>query len=244
MQLNGDLTNDLAAILPDAGRLLQAIVDVISSSGWLAPALAATELSQMVTQGQWDKDSALMQLPHVDKACAARCTEAGIESVYDLVDMDDDKRTELLQMSDAQIEDLAEACNRYPNIEVNYEIVNEDEIETGDSVEMIVQLERELDDGELGPVIAPQYPKRKEESWWLVVGDAKKGTLAAIKRVSLGRKSKVKLEFQAPSDPGKVEYTLFFMCDSYLGCDQEYSVELDVKEGDGEDDSEGDEMDE
>ena len=198
----------------------------------------------MVTQGQWDKDSALMQLPHVDKACAARCTEAGIESVYDLVDMDDDKRTELLQMSDAQIEDLAEACNRYPNIEVNYEIVNEDEIETGDSVEMIVQLERELDDGELGPVIAPRYPKRKEESWWLVVGDAKKGTLAAIKRVSLGRKSKVKLEFQAPSDPGKVEYTLFFMCDSYLGCDQEYSVELDVKEGDGEDDSEGDEMDE
>ena len=244
MQLNGDLTNDLAAILPDAGRLLQAIVDVISSSGWLAPALAAMELSQMVTQGQWDKDSALMQLPHVDKACAARCTEAGIESVYDLVDMDDDKRTELLQMSDAQIEDLAEACNRYPNIEVNYEIVNEDEIETGDSVEMIVQLERELDDGELGPVIAPRYPKRKEESWWLVVGDAKKGTLAAIKRVSLGRKSKVKLEFQAPSDPGKVEYTLFFMCDSYLGCDQEYSVELDVKEGDGEDDSEGDEMDE
>ena len=244
MQLNGDLTNDLAAILPDAGRLLQAIVDVISSSGWLAPALAAMELSQMVTQGQWDKDSALMQLPHVDKACAARCTEAGIESVYDLVDMDDDKRAELLQMSDAQIEDLAEACNRYPNIEVNYEIVNEDEIETGDSVEMIVQLEREMDDGELGPVIAPRYPKRKEEAWWLVVGDAKKGTLAAIKRVTLGRKSKVKLEFQAPSDPGKVEYTLFFMCDSYLGCDQEYSVELDVKEGDGEDDSEGDEMDE
>ena len=24
----------------------------------------------MVTQGQWDKDSALMRLPHVDKACA------------------------------------------------------------------------------------------------------------------------------------------------------------------------------
>ena len=71
MQLNGDLTNDLAAILPDAGRLLQAIVDVISSSGWLAPALAAMELSQMVTQGQWDKDSALMQLPHVDKAWRA-----------------------------------------------------------------------------------------------------------------------------------------------------------------------------
>ena len=95
-QLNGDLTNDLAAILPDAGQLLQAIVDVISSSGWLAPALAAMELSQMVAQGLWDKDSALMQLPHVDKACAARCADAGIESVYDLVDMEDDARAALL----------------------------------------------------------------------------------------------------------------------------------------------------
>jgi pre-mRNA-splicing helicase BRR2 len=146
-------------------------------------------------------------------------------------------------MSDGQMEELAEACNRYPNIEVNYEVVNKDEIETGDAVEMIVQLEREMDDEELGPVIAPRYPKRKEEAWWLVVGDAKRGTLAAIKRVSLGRKSKVKLEFEAPSEPGKAEYTLFFMCDSYMGCDQEYSVEMDVKEGEGGSDS-GEDMDE
>ena len=77
----------------------------------------------------------------------------------------------------------------------------------------------------------------------LAVGDAKRGTLAAIKRVSLGRKSKVKLEFEAPSEPGKAEYTLFFMCDSYMGCDQEYSVEMDVKEGEGGSDS-GEDMDE
>jgi pre-mRNA-splicing helicase BRR2 len=232
MKLNGDLTNDLKAILPDAARLLQAIVDVISSSGWLAPALAAMELSQMLVQGMWDKDTPLLQLPHVDKECAARCTEAGIESIYDLVDIeDDDKRAELLQMTDAQMGEVAEACNRYPNIEVNYEVVNADEVEAGDSVEMVVSLEREMDDSdELGAVVAPRYPKKKDsESWWLVVGDVKKGTLSAIKRVNLGRKQKVKLEFQAPSDPGNVEYTLFFMCDSYLGCDQEYEFSVDVK---------------
>lgn len=249
MKLNGDLTNDLKAILPEAARLLQAIVDVISSSGWLAPALAAMELSQMLVQGMWDKDSPLLQLPHVDKDCAARCAEAGIESVYDLVDIeDDDKRAELLQMTDAQMGEVAEACNRYPNIEVNYEVVNADEVEAGDSVEMVVSLEREMDDdGELGAVVAPRYPKKKDsESWWLVVGDAKKGTLSAIKRVNLGRKQKVKLEFQAPSEPGNVDYTLFFMCDSYLGCDQEYEFSLNVQEAQSgsESGSEEDAMDE
>jgi pre-mRNA-splicing helicase BRR2 len=245
MKLNGDLTNDLKAILPDAARLLQAIVDVISSSGWLAPALAAMELSQMLVQGMWDKDTPLLQLPHVDKECAARCTEAGIESIYDLVDIeDDDKRAELLQMTDAQMGEVAEACNRYPNIEVNYEVVNADEVEAGDSVEMVVSLEREMDESdELGAVVAPRYPKKKDsESWWLVVGDVKKGTLSAIKRVNLGRKQKVKLEFQAPSDPGNVEYTLFFMCDSYLGCDQEYEFSVDVKPA-ASDDEESDDAD-
>lgn len=238
MPLNGDLQNDLNNILPDTTRLLQAIVDVISSSGWLAPALAAMELSQMVTQGMWDKDSALLQLPHVDAECAQRCIEAGIESVYNVVDMEDDKRASVLQMSDEQMGDLAAACNRYPNVEVNYSVVDGDEIETGDTVTVVVDLEREMDEDEdvLGPVIAPRYPKKKEESWWLVVGDAKKGTLAAIKRVTLTRKSKVKLEFTAPEEAGKVEYTLFFMCDSYLGCDQEYTVELDVKQGKGGED--------
>ena len=43
-----DLRNDLDLVLSDALRLLQALVDVISSNGWLKPALAVMELSQMI----------------------------------------------------------------------------------------------------------------------------------------------------------------------------------------------------
>ena len=53
----------------------------------------------------------------------------------------------------------------------------------------------------------------------------------AIKRVSLGKKQKVKLEFSAPEAVGQHDLTLYFMCDSYLGCDQEYEFALNVKEG-------------
>ena len=37
----------------------------------------------------------------------------------------------------------------------------------------------------MGAVDAPRYPKKKEEGWWLVVGDTKTNQLVAIKRVWL-----------------------------------------------------------
>lgn len=40
------------------------------------------------------------------------------------------------------------------------------------------------------------------------------------------------MEFVAPSDPGDYNLTLYFMCDSYFGCDQEYEINLTVVAGD------------
>jgi pre-mRNA-splicing helicase BRR2 len=57
-----DLRPDQKLILKDALKLIQAIVDVISSNGWLKPALAAMELSQMIVQGLWNKDHPLKQV--------------------------------------------------------------------------------------------------------------------------------------------------------------------------------------
>lgn len=56
-------------------RLIQACVDVLSSNGWLSPALAAMELAQMVTQAMWNKDSYLKQLPHFSPELIKKCQE-------------------------------------------------------------------------------------------------------------------------------------------------------------------------
>jgi pre-mRNA-splicing helicase BRR2 len=106
-------------------------------------------------------------------------------------------------------------------------------VAAGGAVQLTVQLERELE-GELGPAVAPRYPKPKEEAWWLVVGSPKKGTLSAIKRVTLVRKAKVKLEFNAPAEEGAHDLALYFMCDSYLGADQEHAFTLTVTEAEEE----------
>ncbi|XP_061339283.1 DExH-box ATP-dependent RNA helicase DExH13 [Gastrolobium bilobum] len=139
-------------------------------------------------------------------------------------------------MPDLQLLDIAQFCNRFPNIDLSYEVLDSDNVRAGEDITIQVTLERDLESKtELGPVDAPRYPKAKEEGWWLVVGDTKTNLLLAIKRVSLQWKLKAKLEFAAPADAGKNSYALYFMCDSYLGCDQEYGFTVDVKEADGGD---------
>lgn len=49
----------------------------------------------------------------------------------------------------------------------------------------------------------------------------------------------VKLDFVAPV-VGVHNYTLYFMSDAYMGCDQEYKFSTDVKEADSEGDSDSD----
>eukprot|EP00252_Welwitschia_mirabilis_P011890 TRINITY_DN2641_c0_g2_i1.p1 TRINITY_DN2641_c0_g2~~TRINITY_DN2641_c0_g2_i1.p1 ORF type:complete len:1287 (-),score=253.33 TRINITY_DN2641_c0_g2_i1:150-3629(-) len=237
----GNLVLDQREVLLSASRLLQAMVDVISSNGWLNPALATMELSQMVTQGLWERDSVLLQLPHFTKELAKRCQEnpgKSIETVFDLVEMEDDERRELLQMTDEQLLDIARFCNRFPNIDLAYEVLESDDVRAGENVTVQITLERDLEGRtEVGPVHAPRYPKQKEEGWWLVVGDPSSNQLLAIKRVSLQRKAKVKLDFTAPQEVGDKTYTLYFMCDSYLGCDQEYEFTIDVQEAAEDDDA-------
>ena len=69
---------------------------------------------------------------HIDYHTIARvCTHThlqGIESVFDVMDMEDEDRNSLLKLSDAQMQDVARFCNRYPNIELTFDVVNKDNI--------------------------------------------------------------------------------------------------------------------
>ena len=62
--------------------------------------------------------------------------------------------------------------------------------------------------------------------------------LIYIKRLTLQKKkTTVNLDFTA-SEVGTCKYVLYFMCDVYMGCDQEYSFTIDVLPGHGSDSEE------
>ena len=51
-----------------------------------------------------------------------------IESIFDIMEMDDDERNALLQLSEIEMADVARFCNRYPNIELTYEVQDKDKL--------------------------------------------------------------------------------------------------------------------
>jgi pre-mRNA-splicing helicase BRR2 len=229
LPLSAELQKDADQILICSIRLIQACVDVLSTNGWLSPALAAMELAQMCTQGMWNKDSYLKQLPHFTQEIIEKCKEKKIETIFDVMDMEDEDRNTLLALNNTKMADVAKFCNRYPNIELSYNVENKDSIDTGSQVNVSISLEREEEVS--GPVMAPLFPQKRDENWWVVIGDTKSNTLLSIKRLTLNQKAKLKLDFTAPASSQTCSYTLYLMSDAYMGCDQEYKFQLNIGGG-------------
>ena len=102
------------------------------------------ELSQMCTQAMWNKDSYLKQLPHFTAEIVERCQAKQVESIFDVMDMEEAERDELLELSAAKMADVAKFCNRYPNIELTYDVANKDSIAVGSKVCKFVARIREI----------------------------------------------------------------------------------------------------
>ena len=60
----------------------------------------------------WSKDSYLKQLPHFNKELIDACVGRGVESIFDVMELEDEDRNKLLNMTDMQMADVARFCNR------------------------------------------------------------------------------------------------------------------------------------
>lgn len=76
-----------------------------------------------------------------------------------------------------------------------------------------------------------RFPKPKDESWFLTLGNQENGELIALKRASYrSNRSSHPLIFNTPSKPGRVIYTIYFISDGYIGLDQQFNIQLEVEE--------------
>ncbi|KAM0788324.1 hypothetical protein ACM66B_001467 [Microbotryomycetes sp. NB124-2] len=244
LSLPADLAADQVLILSRVLNLLSACVDVMSSSGYLS-AVGAMEMSQMIVQAIWNTDSPLRQLPHFTADVIARCQKAGVSSVYDIMELEDDQRNELLQMDARQMGQVARVCNQYPSLEVTHEVEDPEDLTAGAPITINVSIEREADeDDDLDqPVPAPFFPVPKREQYWVWVGEPSTKQLLSIKKVTIQRRLAIKLDLTLPK--GTHDLKLYLISDSWSGCDLEFDVpKVVVQEGVDSDEDEDDEDDE
>ncbi|MCJ1226445.1 DEIH-box ATPase [Toensbergia leucococca] len=270
MQLPADLAKDQEIILSKVLNLLSGCVDVLSSDGHIN-AMSAMEMSQMVVQAMWDRDSPLKQIPHFSPEVIKAANSSGYvfdkflspnmkftngtpHSVKDIIElmeaMDPSENKNYaslltsLALSKPQLAQAATFANsKYPNIDLEFVLEAPESITANAPAHIKIKIERELDDDddeEKEPdttVHAPFYPAKKMENWWLVVGEEKTKSLLAIKRVTIGRKLEMRLEYVVPT-PGVHDLTLYLMSDSYVGVDQDPSFTVTAAEGMDEDEDE------
>ncbi|KFY16944.1 hypothetical protein V491_05161 [Pseudogymnoascus sp. VKM F-3775] len=253
MQLPIDLVKDQEIILTKVLGLLSATVDVLSSGGHLN-AMNAMEMSQMVVQGMWDRDSPLKQIPHFTPEVIKAANSAGVTDIFGFMEAMDPSENpnyaalvKKLGLTQAQLGQAANFTNsKYPNIELEFELEDPDNITAGVPSYIKVKIEREVDEEDEGAEVdttvhAPFYPVKKMENWWLVVGEESTKTLLEIKRITIGKKLNLRLEFTVPT-AGKHDLKLFLMSDSYVGVDQDPSFIVDVAEGEDDDEDEDEDM--
>ncbi|KAH7326555.1 putative ATP dependent RNA helicase [Stachybotrys elegans] len=251
MQLPIDLAKDQEVLLVRVLSLLSAMVDILSSEGHIN-AMNAMEMSQMVVQAVWDRDSPLKQIPHFTPEVVKVANEFGIKDIFDFMEAmnpeenpDHGKLVKKLGLSQSQLVEAANFTNdKYPDLELEHEVLDEDEIRAGEPAYLSVKIVRNLDEDAEGEydatVHAPFYPGKKMENWWLVVGDEQTKNLLAIKRVTIGRELNVRVEYTVPA-PGEHKLKLFLMSDSYIGVDQEREFSVTAAEGMEVDDDDDDE---
>ena len=237
-----DLANDQKVVLESALKILYACIDTLSSEGYLN-AIHAMDLSQMIVQAVWNRDNPLKQVPYFDEAILNRCKKGKVETVYDIMSLEDEERNDILRLGDDKLNKVAEFVNQYPNIDISYELDLSETVKSNEPKEIIIKLERDEDMDDLN-VVAPFYPFPKKESWWIVIGDASSRQLYAIKKATIDKESqRIKMEFTIPN-AGHHNLSIWCMCDSYVDADKETSLEIEVEEGEEGEEAEADDENE
>lgn len=217
---------DIQLILQKAVPLVNSAIDILSSDGYLN-ATTGMDISQMLIQGLWDTDNPLKQIPFFDEVILKRCEEKGVETIYDVMALEDEEREDIMIMDNHKLVKVANFINNFPNIELKYSLDTSEPLVSGQTTEIHVTLARD-EAPETLEVTSERYPHEKLESWWVVVGEVSTKQLYATKKVSLNKEiQSYPLEFSL-HQPGEHELTLWCVCDSYLDADKEVSFKIKV----------------
>lgn len=221
-----DYVTDTKSVLDQSIRITQAIIDVAANGGWLRTALNAMHLLQMTVQGLWfNEDDPLRMLPYMNDTILRAIKEKGVSSLSELLKCSKDFLLQLMQplLTTSQLSELLQCIAHLPGINTKWKL-HEEERDNKRFLIMDVLIKKTHSRRNDARAFAPRYPKVKDESWWLVLGNVVTWELYALKRVNFVDQLKTKLVVPLNAHAIEEDMILFVVSDCYTGLDQQYTV--------------------
>jgi activating signal cointegrator complex subunit 3 len=217
-----DYQTDLKTVLDNTIRVIQSFIDMAAEKGHLNTALTLMNVMQMILQGQWHTDNAIMMLPYMDTSHVQELSKNGIKYLPQLMDMKKEQGITLVSkacnLRTYQVEQLWKVVENLPSIDVT---VDPNYVRAEGALTVTIHL-RDLRKGSPKSYI-PRFPKSKDEGWWLAIGDLSKQELMAMRRVKIKKEAKAELVIPDTKD---TSLTVFLISDCYLGIDQQYDFKV------------------
>lgn len=219
-----ELSLDLKFILKKILNVLYSCIDVLSTEGFLN-VTKLMDLSQLIIHALWYNDNLLKQVPFFDDNTLLRCSENNIETIFDIMSLDDNKKKTIIDLENVKLSKVAEFINKYPNIDIGYDQNTDLKFYANVQNQLNIILERDEDVDDLF-IISHHFPYKKIENWWIVLGHPETKILYAVKKVSISKSlQNVVLDFTIP-EPGNYRLSLLCICDSYIGSDKEIFLDF------------------
>ena len=229
-----DYITDTKSVLDQSIRVLQGMIDISSHKGYLSTTMNLVHLIQMIIQGQWLDQSPLINVPHFeDGEIIRKLANLGVLYLPQLVERcnrDIKSFFEKVVKHPLPFEDLKDiyrAVEKIPLVEMKYSIVKsntQEAILTGQPLEeggdaiVMINLKRTNRSNKQFVSIS-NFPKPKECTWFLMVGNPATNELLAMKRVSFKRYTTKEMTICLPEDFRGQPLEVVLMCDSYIGLD-------------------------
>ncbi|KAK4126252.1 Sec63-domain-containing protein [Parathielavia appendiculata] len=180
-----DYVGDQTSVLDQAIRIIQASIDVMAELGHLSSMLQFVRLLQCVKSARWPDDNPATILPGVDDYSSSSSSQKEKQHtpLKDIAKFTTSQHQQSLHklardlgVPHSQTARFAKAAACLPDLSVSV-----DDVKTGSLAVSLRRLnpvaEREA------RIYAPRFPKPQTEGWFVVVCDAAKDEVLAVKRV-------------------------------------------------------------
>ncbi|KAI9593363.1 Sec63 Brl domain-containing protein [Syncephalis fuscata] len=173
---DADLKKDQEFIVGKSAHLVQGMMQIALSHGWLATSMFCMDMSQAI-QGTNSQGSPLLQLPSVDQEIIKHCKtkKRNVRTVTELMEVPEDERRSLLRtLGDEEYKNTMLVAKHHPRLEVTraiLKVIGDDACTPGAIITFLVRLRLTECSQSTDDLPVPSQPGSAEEVDQLLATD-------------------------------------------------------------------------